>query len=191
LISADAAVPYRTALTVGRHYDAQLVERALHDDLKRNGAPLVLRMDRAHAHDAPRVRQLLDAYGVLVLHGPPHYPCFYGQLERQNREHRAWLAQLPCASRTKLEPCLQQMLDSVNTLWRRRTLNWHSAAELWNARPSLTIDRIAFREEVHNRATRIARSLRSSPPEDLAERLAIQRTLERMGYLRQEVGGWC
>lgn len=28
-------------------------------------------------------------YAVLVLHGPPHHPRFYGQLERQNREHRA------------------------------------------------------------------------------------------------------
>lgn len=191
LISADGAVPYRTALSVGRCYDAQLVERAVREDLQRNGAPLVLRMDRARAHDAPHVRELLAAHGVLVLHGPPHYPCFYGQLERQNREHRAWLGQLPCASRAALEPCLQQMLDSVNTLWRRRTLNWHTAAELWNARPPLTIDRIAFREEVHDRAIRIARSLRSSQPEDLAERLAIERTLEHMGYLRQEVGGWC
>lgn len=191
LISADGAVPYRTALSVGRCYDAQLVERAVRDDLERNGAPLVLRMDRARAHDAPRVRELLAAHGVLVLHGPPHYPCFYGQLERQNREHRAWLAQLPCTSSAALEPCLQQMLDSVNTLWRRRTLNWHTAAQLWHARPPLTIDRIAFREEVHDRATRIARSLRSSHPEDLAGRLAIERTLEHMGYLRQEVGGWC
>lgn len=191
LISADAAVPYRTGVAVGRHYDAQLVERALRDDLQRNGAPLVLRMDRARAHDAPQVRELLAPYGVLVLHGPPHYPCFYGQLERQNREHRAWLGQLPCVSRVALEPCLQQMLQSVNALWPRRALNWHTAAELWNTRPPLTIDRIAFREEVHDRATHIARSLRSSQPEDLAERLAIQRTLEHMGYLRQEVGGWC
>lgn len=191
LISADAAVPYRTGFALARHYDVQLVERALRDDLQRNGAPLVLRMDRARAHDAPQVRQLLDAHGVLVLHGPPHYPCFYGQLERQNREHRAWLGQLPCASRAALQPCLQQMLESVNMLWPRRTLNWHSAAELWNARPPLTIDRIAFREEVHDRAIRIARSLRALQPERLAERLAIERTLEHMGYLRQEVGGWC
>jgi transposase len=191
LISADASVPYRTGFVVGRHYDTHLVERAVRDDLERNGAPLVLRMDRARAQNAPLVRQLLDHHGVLVLHGPPHYPSFYGQLERQNREHRAWLGQLPCASRAALELCLQQMLESVNTLWRRRTLNWHSAAELWNARPPLTTDRIAFREEVHDRATSIARSLRSSQPEDLAERLAIERTLERMGYLRQEIGGWC
>jgi transposase InsO family protein len=176
---------------VGRHYDAQLVARALRDDLQRNGAPLVLRMDRARAHDAPHVRELLAEHGVLVLHGPPHYPCFYGQLERQNREHRAWLGQLPCVSRAALEPCLQQMLESVNTLWRRLTLSWHTAAELWNVRPPLTTDRIAFREEVHDRATHIARSLRSSQPQGLAERLAIERTLERMGYLRQEVGGWC
>ena len=48
---------------------------------------LVVRMDRAKAHRAPRVTALLDAHKVLVLHGPPRYPRFYGQLERQNREH--------------------------------------------------------------------------------------------------------
>jgi hypothetical protein len=192
LISADAAVPYRTAFTLGRHYDAQLVRRAVLHDLERNGAPLVLRMDRARAHETPQVREVLDAHGVLVLHGPSHYPCFYGQLERQNREHRAWFAPLCGLSSAQLEPCLQQMLDSLNALWRRRTLNWHTASELWHARPDLTLDRIAFREEVHDRATHIARLPRSvAQPADLTERLAIERTLERMGYLQQEVGGWC
>lgn len=192
LIAADAAVPYRTSVTTGLRYDAPLVRCAVQSDLERHGAPLVLRMDRARAHDAPEVREVLDAYGVLVLHGPPHYPCFYGQLERQNREHRAWLGSLCNLSRAALEPCLQEMLDSVNALWRRRTLHWKTAAELWNARPRFNIDRIAFREEVHDRAIRIARSLRGQgQPADLAERLAIERTLERMGYLRQEVGGWC
>lgn len=192
LIGADGAVPYRTSLTTAPRCDAEVVARALEADLERNGAPLVLRFDRASAHDAAPVRALLEAYRVTALHGPPRYPCFYGQLERQNREHRAWVSQQHPQSRASLEPSLAEMLGCVNQLWRRRSLNWQTAGEAWNARPKLNVDRDAFREEVLERAQCIAHRLKRHPqPADLAERLAIQQTLERMGYLRQELGGWC
>ncbi len=192
LIAADGAVPYRTSLTTGPHYDVGLVTRALGRDLEQNGAPLVYRLDRARAHDAPAARALLAAHQVLVLHGPPRYPCFYGQLERQNREHRAWIGSQPLPAGTSLEPRLVEMLDRVNRLWRRRTLGWKTAAEIWSARPPLMVDRTALREEVQDRALRIARELSGrGQPADLAERLAIEQTLTRMGYLRRETGGWC
>jgi hypothetical protein len=192
LIGADGAVPYRTSLTTGAHYDAVLVARALRTDFERHGAPLILRLDRASAHAAPLVGKVLRDYDVLTLHGPPRYPGFYGQLERQNREHRAWIAPLGLKPYTELVPCLAEMLEGVNDLWRRRSLQWKTATEVWNARPRLTYDRHAFREEVEDRAIRIARTLTvRGQPADLAERLAIERTLERMGYLRQEIGGWC
>lgn len=192
LIGGDAAVPYRTSFATATRCDAGFIARTLTADFERHGAPLVLRFDRARGHDATVVHEVLDTYQVLPLHGPPHYPCFYGQLERQNREHRAWLAPLPPQSRASLEPCLHDMLECVNALWRRRTLAWRTASEVWHARPTLAVDRAAFREEVQDRAQRIAHRLkRQTHPVDLAERLAIQQTLERMGYLRQELGGWC
>lgn len=192
LIAADGAVPYRTSLTTGCRYDAELVTRALDRDLAQNGAPLVYRLDRALAHDAPAARAVLAAHQVLVLHGPPRYPRYYGQLERQNREHRAWLDAEPVSERRPLEPRLVEMLDRVNRLWRRRTLGWKTAAEIWSARPPLNVDRQALREEVQDRALRIARKLSGrGHPADLAERLAIEQTLTRMGYLRQELGAWC
>lgn len=192
LIAADGAVPYRTSLITGPRYDSGLVTRALGRDLEQNGAPLVYRLDRARAHDTPAARELLAAHQVLMLHGPPRYPCFYGQLERQNREHRAWLGSQSVTERMPLEPRLVEMLDRVNRLWRRRTLGWKTAAEAWSARPPLTVDRAALREEVQDRAQRIARKLSGrGHPADLAERLAIEQTLTRMGYLRRETGGWC
>ena len=134
--------------------------RALQAYLERNGAPLVYRLDRAMAHDAAAARAVLDAHQVLVLHGPPRDPCYYGQLERQNREHRAWLAAEPASGHAPLESCL--------------------------------VDRHALREEVQDRALGIARKLSGrGQPADLAERLAIEQTLTRMGYLRQELGAWC
>jgi hypothetical protein len=192
LIGGDAAVPFRTSCVTAKRCDAGFLARALAADFERHGAPLVLRFDRARAHDASAVQEVLDAYQVMPLHGPPHYPCFYGQLERQNREHRAWLSTLRPQSRAALEPCLAEMLVCVNQLWRRRSLNWQTAGEAWNARPKLNVDRHAFREEVLERAQCIAHRLKRHPqPVDLAERLALQQTLERMGYLRHELGGWC
>jgi transposase InsO family protein len=192
LIGADGAVPFRTSLLMDERYDTALVVRALRADFQRHGPPLVLRLDRASAHRTLSVRELLADYEVVALHGPPRYPAFYGQLERQNREHRAWIGALGTPLCGALEPCLTEMIEAVNSLWRRRSLQWQTAAEVWNARSPLMIDRRMFREEVHDRALRIARTLkRRGQSADLAERLAIERTLEHRGYLRRELGGWC
>lgn len=192
LIGADGAIPYRTIAVAGHNYDAQLVTRALLLDFQVNGPPLVMRMDRASVHETQEVTDLLEEHGVLLLHGPPRYPGYYGQLERQNREHRSWLEMLRTKPYEAATQCLEEMLESVNTLWRRRSLGWHTATELWNARPQLLLDRGAFRQEVRERESHLARILtHRGSSADLAERLAIEQTLTRWGYLRQKTGGWC
>jgi hypothetical protein len=192
LFAADCAVPYRTQVRTATRYDGQLVMRALQSDIERHGAPLVYRLDRARAHDVPAVQALLKAHEVMVLHGPPHCPRFYGQHERQNREHRAWADQLALLSMQDIEPRLEEMLEAVNKLWRRRTLQWRTAYEVWSARAAITIDRRALREEVSERAERIRHHMHCrGKPADLAERLAIEQALETRGYLRKEMGGWC
>jgi hypothetical protein len=192
LIVADAAVPYRTAVRTGAHYDAKLVAEVLAADVALNGAPLVYRLDRARAHDAGPVREVLKAHEILVLHGPPHCAQFYGQLERQNREHRAWAGELALLPVAEIEQHLEEILRAVNELWRRRTLDWKTASEVWIARPRLAVDRRALREEVIERTARIGRELqRRGHPADLAERLAIEQALTTRGYLRQTPGGWC
>lgn len=192
LIVADGAIPYRTMLVCGEHYDATLVAQTLREDIERHGAPLILRLDRARCHEAPEVRALLEQHGVLMLHGPSHYPRYYGQLERQNLEHRLWMQSVPRQSSANTRECLGQMIESVNALWPRRTLGWKSAQQIWKERQPILIDRAALREEVKARAERIARDQRTrGASADLAERLAIERTLERKGYLRLQPGGWC
>lgn len=192
LFSADAALPYRTSVQLAERYDATSVARSLTQDMRINGAPLVYRLDRASVNDAPAVRALLEAYEVLVLHGPPRCPRYYGQLERQNREHRAWTEDFDLLAPEQIEQRLQQMLEALNKLWRRRTLHWRTAHEAWNMRSSLQIDRRELREEVNEHADRIRRNLQCrGKPADLAERLAIEQALEMRGYLRQQVGGWC
>lgn len=92
----------------------------------------------------------------------------------------------------EIEDCLAEMLKGVNEVWRRRTLGWRTAAEVWSTRPSLTIDRQALREEVNERTARLAPAiLNRGKPKDLAERLAIEQTLMQHGWLHLQHGGWC
>ena len=193
LTCGDAAIPYRTSWSVEGRYTAVATAELLRADFAANGAPLVLRLDRASQHAAPAVTEILDGYGVLALHGPPHYAPFYGQLERQNREHRQWLDTYRFSGYADLHARVERMMRVVNELWRRRSLGWRTAAEAWAARPSLNIDRRTFTEEVIGKKARIQRRLRDRDvaPADLAVRLAIEQTLARHGLVKRKVGGWC
>jgi transposase InsO family protein len=192
LFTADAAVPYRTGVKLGRRYDTELVVHALAADMEKNGAPVVYRFDRASPHDSHAVRSLLHEHGVLVLHGPPHCPQFYGQHERLNREHRAWEDELEDLFIDEAEECLAEMLGALNGRWRRRTLAWKTAQELWDARPVLTLDREQLAQEVDERAARLKRHLQlRGKPADLAQRLAIEQALKARGWLRLTAGGGC
>jgi len=187
LIASDASVPYRTTARVVAAYDGEHVARTLEEDLRTHGAPLVYRMDRASCHRVPQVRELLEAHGVLLLHGPPRYPQFYGQHERQNREHRGWLGAAELN-----DELLREMIEELNGTWRRRALAWRTSAEVWMARLTLDVDRVALREEVAYRAARLAARLSErSDALDLAGRLAIEQALEDRGLMSREAGGWC
>jgi transposase len=192
LVSADGAVPYRTSLAVVDRYDGAHVAAALKLDLAQNGAPLVWRRDRASAHATDEVTEVLDAYGVLSLDGPPRCPRFYGQLERQNREHRAWLEARDASPPDALAATCDAMRSALNERWRRPTLGWRTAAEAWQDRLPIEEDRTALRDEVHQRAARIERELQARGSyRGLAWRLAIEHALIQRGYLRIEPGAWC
>jgi len=180
LITADAHVPYRTSAHHVPRYDAESVAMALADDFTCHGPPLVLRLDRATCHDAEPVASVLRAFGVLALHGPAYHPLYYGQLERQNLEHRQWL-NLHHAS----DPLLSTMTTALNRLWRRPTLGWRTAEEVWISRPPLDDDRDELHDEVRERAAR--RRAEGIAP-DMATRLAIEQALVTRGYLRITTG---
>jgi hypothetical protein len=192
LFAGDASVPYRTSALVVERYNACAVARALARDFERHGAPLVLRFDRASAHDAPEVRAVLRDFGVLPLHGPPRYPRYYGQLERQNREHRAWLdAHGPC-DELELDAACQTMIAALNDAWRRPTLGWRTAREVWQARPCFDQDRESLHADVDDYLRRLRERPRDDTiQEDLMERLAVELALAKRGYLKREIGGWC
>jgi hypothetical protein len=185
LVSADAAVPYRTSILVAETYDEESVLLALERDLAENGAPLVWRRDRHSAHRTDRVARLLEAHGVVALQGPPHHPRFYGQLERQNRDHRAWLDATGTLPANELQPACDRMRIALNDSWPLRALAWRTPAEVWGSRPTITHDqRDSFQQEVYDRAARLEEHLEHD--NDLAMRLAIEQALTQRGYLRLE-----
>jgi transposase InsO family protein len=184
LIAADSSVPFRTSIQHACSYDAQSVAEVLDKDFRTHGAPLVLREDRAKCHTAEPVASVLREHGVLVLHGPPRYPQYYGQLERQNAEHRAWWhRRLPTSGSP--QPQLDEMKSALNERWLRPTLGWRNAAQCWNERPFVDEDRDEFRDDVQRRAARLRASNIS---EDLAMRLAIEQALTKRGLLKVTPG---
>jgi hypothetical protein len=192
LIAADAAVPFRTSALAVNSYDAASVLRALEIDFVHHGAPLVLRLDRASCHREPTIVDFLNSNRVLVLHGPPHHPRYYGQHERQNLEHRAYLRMAELNGHLQL--LLDQMLFALNTLWPRPTLGGRTAAQLWERRPTVVIDRQALREEVIERSKRIAREIKLTargPITDFAWRLSVERALTNRGLLNVTNAGRC
>jgi len=187
-----APFPIARAVSPSRAIPAGLSPRALAEDFARHGAPLVCRLDRARQHTTAAVQAVLRRHHVLVLHGPPHYPRFYGHLERQNREHRQWLTTQAAPPPSALATLGEHMQSLCNARWRRRTLGWRTAAEVWNERATLTEDRAAFHDEVQHRTARLRRhGAGRGQPADLPERLAIEQALITRGYLRRVSGGWC
>ena len=184
LNAADACVPYRTSSAHVLAYDADHVAAVLEADFRAHGVPLVLRDDCARCHTAPAVLSVLDAYGVALLQGPPYYAQYYGQHERQNREHRDWLAWVEHTS-DDMQTELDRMKSALNERWLRPTLGWRSAAQVWDTRRCLDDERSSFLDEIDERAAH----LRSRGIDlRLAKRLAIEQALTHRGYLRVTPG---
>ena len=134
---------------------------------------------------------MLDEHRVLILHGPPHYPQFYGQLERQNREHRAVLDALGPVATQAMAKLARQKISAIDGCWPRRALGWRTSHEIWQTRTPLQVDREALRQDVE----RMTAKLQSKQgcrgfPADMAERLAIEAALTKRGLLSRQ-GGRC
>lgn len=183
LISGDGSIPFRTSALFVDRYTGEHVATAIDEDYTRHGAPLVARLDRHSSHLTDEVAAVFEKHQVLVLHGPPHHPGFYGQLERQNRDHRAWL-DVEAFDSTDGQDQLDEMCRCWNELIPCRKLQWCTPSEAWNARPVLDVNRVDFARDVQLRAAALSSAL---SPRALQrgddQRFAIQHALEMRGLL--------
>jgi len=192
LVTADACVQYRTTVEQAERYNGHAVAGVLERDIEKHGAPILYRLDRARCHGTAEVQDVLDYHQVLVLHGPPRLPRFYGQLERQNREHRQWLRHVGVLDPDRLDHELRRMTHAFNNVLPRRMLGWRTAGQVWAQRRKLPVDRVLLRQEVQRRAARLRDhiDLRGRPA-DFPERIAIQQALIQRGLLHIEHGRRC
>jgi transposase InsO family protein len=187
LVAADAAIPYRTSIVTVPAYDAEHVIRALAADFEEHGRPLVIRLDRIACQRTAEVEAFLEDQQVLALHGPPRYPRFYGQLERQNRDHRGWWALHPPVTLRELAAAGCRMKTTLNTKWPRPSLEGWTPEQAWLARPTLDVDRRALRADVDT----CTRGLVTAGVELLrARRIAIESALQERKLLTINQGGW-
>jgi hypothetical protein len=136
----------------------------------------------ARKYDAPR--ELFDDRRVLPLHGPPRHPRYYGQLERQNREHRVFLDALRDATLDDAEAVIAQMRIALNDRYPRPSLAGDTAAAVWAKRPALPDDRAQMRAEVTELAARIERDQKLE--HTIAWRYAVENALIKRSYLTIE-----
>jgi transposase InsO family protein len=188
LVAADASIPYRTSITTVPTYDAEQVMAALVADFEAHGPPLVLRLDRIACQRTTEVEDLLTRYQVLALHGPPRHPYYYGQLERQNREHRSWYDVLGRVSLGELARAGEAMRRALNTLWPRPTLDGWTAEQAWRARSAPDVSRRELITEVERRVSGL---VRAGVEKLHARRIAIESALTQRGLLTINQGGWC
>jgi hypothetical protein len=192
LAVSDAAIPFRTSIEGLEQLTADALAQVVDADFRSHGAPLVCRLDRLAAHDAPPMRAVLRDHQVLELHGPPYHSQYYGQQERQNREHRAWLNALAGLDAGDLGAECRRMRAALNGLWRRRTLGWTTSEERWLSRPRLDVDRSALRDEVCARADRLrVERSQAEPYRGYFWRLGIEQALQSRGLLRLDHEGRC
>jgi hypothetical protein len=188
LVAADAAVPYRTSIATVLTYDALTVIAALRADFELHGPPLVLRWDRIACQRTPEVYELLQAFDVLPLHGPPRYPRYYGQLERQNREHRDWYNLLVADTTHELAAAGEDMRTALNGMWPRPSLNGWTAEQAWRAYKPPSVDRRELRLDVDQRTQELVTRRYDWL---YARRIAIETALTERGLLSINHGGWC
>ena len=123
--------------------------------------------------------------------GSPYHAQYYGQLERQNREHRAWMTAAGVADEDLLEASAR-MKHALNAVWRRPTLGWLTAEEVWKQRPTLRIDRAQLRDQVAARMARLRRhDAFQDEPDDVVARFAIEQELVNRGFMSLRPGGNC
>ena len=177
------------------------VAETLEKEFCRNGPPLILKLDNGSNLNGGAVRDLCDAYGVIVLNSPPHYPQYNGQIEWAQRElkwHMAWLLQgffhpdMPI-----LQMTADFTLEKLN-LWPRPCLRGKTADQVFESRfGAMSVYTSDRRKEVREEITLTAMHIKANmdsedrQSEQAAWRLAVETWLRRNGLITVSGGGKC
>lgn len=125
----DLASRFRFELVTATMLPAHTIANQLAALFARHGAPLVLKRDNGSNLAGGEVDELLDAYGVIALNSPPHYPAYNGAIEYAQRELKERLGRLT-AQGLELDEALTHAPTLLNAT-PRPCLNDRTAAEVF------------------------------------------------------------
>ena len=126
---SDLASRFRFDLNIAVALPARSIADQLAQLFARHGAPLVLKRDNGSNLAGGEVDELLDAYGVIALNSPPHYPAYNGAIEYAQRELKARVGRLTSQG-MELDEALAESPSLLNAK-SRPCLDDRSAAEVF------------------------------------------------------------
>jgi hypothetical protein len=182
----DLASQCHLAAIAVRRATAQVVRDLLEALCATTDAPLVLKVDNGSAFGLA-LQQWAAANGVCVLYSPPAHPAYNGSIEASIGA-LALRAQQAAADNGHpaiwtLEDLVTARLDR-NAILRRGCGGRRSAAERWAARDPITLaERGRFTRRYRRELRAIIEAHRTHVPTRAQQRLAIVRTLDRLGYV--------
>ncbi len=117
---SDLASRFRFDLATAVELPARSIAEQLARLFAQHGAPLVLKRDNGSNLVSGEVNEVLDAFGVIALNSPRHYPAYNGAIEYAQRELKARVGDLtahgvaldiavaesPAVINAKTRPCL-------------------------------------------------------------------------------------
>ena len=185
----DLASRFRFELVTATMLPAHTIANQLESLFARHGAPLVLKRDNGSNLAGGEVDELLDAYGVIALNSPPHYPAYNGAIEYAQRELKARIERLT-AQGLALDDALAQAPVLLNAT-PRPCLNDQTAAEVFypardDFQRQFTLNR---RKEIHDLIQDEASCIRvrmercGHPAQGAAWRRAVEQWLEENGLM--------
>lgn len=146
----DLASRFRFELTTNSELPAALIANQLTNLFEQHGAPLVLKRDNGSNLCAPAVNEVLDAFGVIPLNSPLHYPRFNGSVEYAQRELKACAAAL-VGQGTPLDAAIEIAPHLINAR-PRPVLGGRTATEVFFAARSMFQQQFTLekRKEIKN-----------------------------------------
>jgi transposase InsO family protein len=166
-----------------------------------NGPPLILKLDNGSNLNGGAVLDVCNAYGVIILNSPPHYPQYNGQIEWAQRElkwHMAWLLQdLFQPDIPIIQTAADFTVERLNR-WPRPCLLKDTSDRVFESRheamSGYTLDR---RKEVREEITVTAMHIMANndwkerQTEQAAWRIAVETWLRRNGLITVSAKGKC
>lgn len=158
------------------------------------GSPLILKSDNGSAFISEVVRGAMLEVDVRQLFSPAGRPKYNGALERSNSTLKTYTQQHAVSEGHPFRwttPDLEHARFLANTISRPRGHRGPTPDEAWLDRPAITpMMRETFAMAYAEQRAKAATSLNLDPTADLnhtdhsrCDRLALSRTLERLGYL--------